>query len=105
MKKLKIKGNVDKIIRFLSDDEVCKAKIVKNIDDRKIGFFVYEDFYLRVQSTVSCSLFLHQTGLNSCEITIVGSGGASAIGITWGAHKNIENKVAEGILNYAKKMG
>lgn len=106
MKKLKIEGNkIVDIINFLSNSDGYKTGIVKEIDNRKIGFFVYEDFYFRTQGTVSCSIFLYQTDLDSCEIVVVGSGGASAIGITWGAHKDIEKKVAEGILKYVKKIG
>jgi len=106
MKKLKIEGNkISDIIEFLSDGNVCKAQVVRDVDNRKIGFFVYEDYYFRTTRTVSCSVFLYQTELDSCEIAIVGSGGASAIGITWGAHKDVEKKIAESILKYCEKIG
>jgi len=60
MLKLKIEGDkIDDILEFLSNgstnDEVYKAGAVKEINNRKIGFFVYEVFYLRTQGTVSCS--------------------------------------------------
>jgi hypothetical protein len=43
--------------------------------------------------------------LNSCEIVTVGSGGATALGITWGAQKDIEKKIAEHILKFAEETG
>jgi hypothetical protein len=42
--------------------------------------------------------------LSACEI-VVGSGGASMAGITWGAQEHIEKKTSETILDYARKSG
>jgi hypothetical protein len=109
--KIKVEGGrLDDLVQFLSiggskDGEVCKASIVKEIDHGKVGFFVYEGFYLRVQRTVSGSIFFFQTDSGSCEITIVGSGGASAIGVTWGAQKDVEEKISKAILDCANKLG
>jgi hypothetical protein len=111
MKKLRVEGKrIDDLIKFLSssnpdDEDVCKASIIKEIGDRKIGFFVIEGLYMRIQHTVTCSVFFYQTDLNSCEIIAVGSGGASALGITWGAQKDIEKKIAEHILKFAEEAG
>ncbi len=111
MRKLRIEGNkIDDLFKFLSEDsssdeDICKANIVKEIGDRKIGFFVLEGLYMRVQHTVSGSVFIYQTDSDSCEIIIVGSGGASALGITWGAQKDIEKKIAEIILKYVEETG
>ncbi|MEM2917329.1 MAG: hypothetical protein QXN63_03115 [Candidatus Bathyarchaeia archaeon] len=77
--------------------------MVKEIGNKKIGFFVYECIYFRVLGTVSCSVFLYQTEANSCEIVIVGSGGEPLAGISWGAHGDIEEKFAKAILNYCKR--
>jgi hypothetical protein len=107
---LRVEGNrIEDLIKFLSNSsestgDVYKAGEVKEIDGKKVGFFVFEVFYFRTQRTVSCSIFLVQTDESSCEITIVGSGGASAVGITWGAHKDIEKKLAENILKHAKEI-
>jgi hypothetical protein len=111
MKKLRIEGNkIGDLFQFLSEDsssdeDVCKANIVKEIGNRKIGFFVFEGLYMRVQSTVSGSVFIYQTDSDSCEIVIVGSGGASALGTTWGAQKDIEKKTADIILKHVKETG
>jgi hypothetical protein len=111
VKKLRIEGNkIDDLFHFLSEsdsssEDMCKANIVREIDDGKIGFFVFESLYMRVQSTVSGSVFIYQTDSNSCEIVIVGSGGASAIGITWGAQKDIENKISNAILKHVEEIG
>jgi hypothetical protein len=108
---LRVEGNrIEDLVKFLSNcsestDDVYKAGVVKEINGKKVGFFVYEVFYLRTQGTVSCSIFLVQTEESLCEIAIVGSGGASAVGITWGAHKDIEKKVAENILKHVKEIG
>jgi hypothetical protein len=78
---------------------------VKEVGDRKIGFFVFEGLYMRVQHTVSGSVFIYQTDSDSCEIVIVGSGGATALGVTWGAQKDIEKKIADIILKHVEKTG
>ena len=111
MKKLRVEGNkIDDLFQFLSesnsgDEDLCKANIVKEIGGRKIGFFVFEGLYMRVRSTVSGSVFIYQTDSDSCEIVIVGSGGASALGVTWGAQKDIENKISNIILKHAEETG
>lgn len=111
MIKVRIVGDkIYDLVDFISsgeerDDEICKADIVKEINGKKVGFFVYENYYLRTQNTVSCSVFLCQTSLDSCEIVIVGSGGASGLGTTWGAHKDIEKKVSNAILEYVNEVG
>lgn len=111
MIKLRIEGNkIDDLVGFLSNsnsssEDICKANIMKEIDNKRVGFFVYEGFYFRTQRTVSGSVFLYQTNLTSCEIVIVGSGGASAIGTTWGAQEDIEKKISGAILDCAKKLG
>jgi hypothetical protein len=110
MIKLRVEGNkMDDLVEFLTSgnsnsEVICRANVVKEIDNKKVGFFVFEGFYLRTQSTVSGSIFLYQTSLTSCEIVIVGYGGASAIGTTWGAQKDIEKKLSEAILDCAKKL-
>lgn len=85
MRKLRIEGKrIDDLFKFLSEDssnseDVCKANIVREVGNRKVGFFVFEGLYMRVQSTVSGSVFVYQTDPDSCEIAVVGSGGASAL--------------------------
>lgn len=111
MKKLRIEGKrIDELVDFLSssnsdDEDFCKASVIKEICDRKVGFFVIEGLYMRIQHTVTCSIFFYQTDLDSCEIVAVGSGGATALGITWGAQKDIEKKIAEHILKFAEEAG
>jgi len=111
MIKLRIEGNrIGELVKFLSscssdDENICKASVTKEIGDRKVGFFVYEGLYLRIQTTVSCSVFLCQSGLDSCEMFVVGSGGATALGITWGAQKDFEKKIAKHILEFAEEAG
>lgn len=112
MIELRIESNrIDDLLRSLSEstsgseEEICKARIVREVSDRKVGFFVYENYYFRTRSTVTGSVFLYQTDSNSCQVIIVGSGGASALGTTWGAHKDIENKIASAILDFAKETG
>ena len=111
MKKLRIEGkSIDDLAKFLSnsnsgDEDVCKASVIKEICGRKVGFFVYEGLYMRIQHTVTCSVFFYQTDLDSCEIVAVGSGGATALGITWGAQKDIEKKIVEHILKFAEEAG
>jgi hypothetical protein len=111
MRKLRIEGDrIDELFQFLSrsrpgDEDVCKANIVKEIGGRKIGFFVFEGFYFRVQNTVSGSMFVYQTDSDSCEVVIVGSGGASMLGVTWGAQKDIEKKISYVVLNHVAKIG
>lgn len=110
LQRLRIEGNrIDDLVKYLSctspnSEEICKASILKEIDDKRVGFFVLEGFYFRIQRTVSCSIFLYQTSPTSCEITVVGSGGATAVGITWGAHGDMEKKVSKTILDYAKQL-
>jgi len=110
MIKLRIEGHkMDGLVEFLSSnksngEDICKASVVKEIGDRRVGFFVFEGFYFRTQRTVSGSVFLYQTNLTSCEIIIVGSGGASAIGTTWGAQQDIEKKISGAILDCTKKL-
>ena len=111
MKKLRIEGKrIDDLAEFLSssdsrDEDVCKASVIKEICNTKVGFFVYEGLYMRIQHTVTCSVFFYQTDSNSCEIVAVGSGGATALGITWGAQKGIEEKIAKHILKFAEEAG
>lgn len=111
MKKLRIEGKrIDDLANFLSssnsgDEDVCKASIIKEVCDMKVGFFVYEGLYMRIQHTVTCSVFFYQTDLDSCEIVVVGSGGATALGITWGAQKDIEEKIVKQILKFAEEAG
>lgn len=111
MLKLKVEGNkIGDLAEYLSssdsnDEDICRASIVKEIDNKKVGFFVFEGNYLRTQSSVSGSVFLYQTDSNSCEIVVVGSGGATLVGVTWGAHKDIEKKISKAVLDYAKKLG
>ena len=110
MIQLRIEGSkIADLVAFLStsspdDEEICKANIVKEIDGRSVGFFVFENYYFRTQSSVSGSVFLYQTSPTACEIVIVGSGGASMIGGTWGAHKDIEKKISKVILDHAQKL-
>lgn len=111
MKKLRVEGNkIDKLFEFLSetnpsDGDVRMANVVREIGDKKVGFFVFEGFYLRIQNTVSGSVLIYQTSSDSCEIITVGSGGATALGITWGAQKDIENKISNVILKHAEENG
>jgi hypothetical protein len=111
MIRLRVEGDkLNDLVAYISisaseDAEVCKASVVREIDNRRVGFFVFEGFYFRTQRSVSCSVFLYQTDLNSCEIIIVGAGGATAVGITWGAQKDIEKKMSEAILDYARNLG
>ena len=110
MIQLRIEGNklID-LVEFLStsspdDEEICKANIVKEIDGKRVGFFVFENYYFRTQSSVTGSVLLYQTSPTACEIVIVGSGGASMIGRTWGAQKDIEEKISRVILDHAQKL-
>lgn len=111
MRKLRIEGDkIDELFQFLSEDssgdeDICKANIVKEIGNRKIGFFVFENFYFRVENTVSGSMFVYQTDSDSCEVVIVGSGGASMLGVTWGAQKDIEKKISDAVLSHVAKIG
>ncbi len=110
MIKLRVEGSkLADLIDFLSsdnssDEETCKASVVREMDGKKVGFFVFEGFYLRTQRTVSVSAFVYQTSPTTCEIIIVGSGGATALGITWGAQKDLEKKLAEAILESVKQL-
>jgi len=111
MRKLRIEGNkIDELFQFLSrggsgDWDICRANIVKEVGGRKIGFFVFEGFYFRVQNTVSGSMFVYQTDSDCYEVVIVGSGGASMLGVTWGAQKDIEEKISHAVLYRVAKIG
>ncbi len=111
VKKLRVEGSrIDDLFRLLSesrpdDENVCMANVVREINGNKVGFFVFEGFYLRTQRTVTGSAFIYQTGSDSSEIIIVGSGGATALGITWGAQTDIENKISDIILKHAQEIG
>lgn len=111
MMELRIEGDkIDDLVHFLSDgnssdEDICKASIVREISGKKVGFFVFEGYYFRTQGTVTGSVFICQTDLNSCEIIIVGSGGASLLGVTWGAQRDIERKISSAILHFATKAG
>lgn len=102
MRTLRFRGDrCDDLLGFLSCYYGLRAKKIKEMHGEKVGFFVFDKYYLRINSYVSCSIFYHQDEKDTCEITIVGAGGAQGfIGVTWGTEHDIETFASKPIIKY-----
>ena len=78
------------------------ANTIERINDKKIGFFVHEKYYLRSNAPATCSILYCQHDRNICEINIVITGGYyGVIAFDWGARDHMESNVAESIIKHA----
>ena len=105
MRRIGLKGErLDDLLDHISRLYGIRANTIKEMYGKKIGFFVCENYYARINSPVSCSILYYQQDKDSCEIEIVTSGGSSGfLAIGWGAEGHMESKVAESIIKHAVK--
>ena len=68
-----------------------------------VHIFIFEEYFMRIESNLSCTLIFNQGPSDSLDITIVVAGGAHGIfGITWGAERNTLNRVKVFLERYQK---
>ncbi len=78
---------------ILSDDGFFIKRIKKQ--DYKITIFIAEDYYFRINSTLTLTVIVEETD-NETTVEVVSSGGKEGIlGFSYGAEKSAVNRIVE----------
>jgi hypothetical protein len=74
-----------------------------SIPGHLVHVFTFEEYFLRIESDLGCTIVFNQKGAESLEITIIVAGGSHGLfGITWGAETSTLNRVKEFIERFQK---
>jgi hypothetical protein len=90
------------LVDYLLNSHGKQGAVIREIDGKKVGFFVQEKYFLRASAAATCSIFYLQPEKDACEIDIVVTGGYSGIlGIDLGSRNAMESETGKSITKYA----